>query len=253
MPQPKKKEALMKNFETFTHFAGVDWAKDSHGVCIVDGSGKVVQEIVVEHTPDGWSKLREHLGQYPALAIAVESGQGIVIEQLLLTHATLYVVAAKNAAAYRRSKVSSGSKTDRLDAWCLACSLRAEGHHWRAVETPDELTQKLKLLCRDQVGLIEQRVALINQLQSSLREYYPLALEAFEDWTKPHSWAFIERFSDPAALRKAGKRQWEKFLHTQRLARPETYQKRLDIFARENQLVASPAVSTAKAILAVSL
>jgi hypothetical protein len=35
------------------------------------------------------------------------------------------------------------------------------------------------LLCRDEVALIEERTALINELQSALREYYPAALEAF--------------------------------------------------------------------------
>ena len=82
------------------------------------------------------------------------------------------------------------------DRWCLACALRSEGNDWRAVETPDELTQKLRLLCRDQVALIEQRVAFINQLQAALREYYPASLEAFDDWTSAHAWAFIEMFSD---------------------------------------------------------
>jgi len=37
-------------------------------------------------------------------------------------------------------------------------------------------------LCRDEVGLIEQRTGFINQLRHALAEYYPTALEAFEDW-----------------------------------------------------------------------
>jgi len=137
-----------------------------------------------------------------------------------------------------------------LDAWCLACALRSEGHDWRAVDTPDELTQKLRILCRDQVALIEQRVAFINQLQSALREYYPAAMDAFDEWTAPSAWAFIEQFPDPGALAKAGKRHWEKFLHTHRLARPGIYEKRLEIFKNAGQLIATPAVTAAKSILA---
>lgn len=243
----------MKAFEAFTHFAGVDWAKDSHGVVVLDAAGKIVEEFTVKHTADGWLDFRQRLARYAELAVAVESGQGLVIEQLLLCAVTLYVVPAKNSAAYRTRKVASGAKTDRLDAWCLACALRSEGRDWRAVETPDELTQKLRLLCRDQVALIEQRVVFINQLQAALREYYPAALEAFDDWTAPSAWAFIERFPDPVELAKAGKRRWEKFLHTHRLARPETYQKRLEIFVRAGGLTGGPAVTAAKAMLAKSL
>jgi hypothetical protein len=108
----------------------------------------------------------------------------------------------------------------------------------------------LRLLCRDEVALIEERTALINQLQSALREYYPAALEAFEDWTLPSAWAFLEAFPTPQALVSAGKRKWEKFLHTQHLARPQTYQKRMEIFARAAEFVSGQALTRAKSRLA---
>jgi hypothetical protein len=47
----------------------------------------------------------------------------------------------------------------------------------------DPLVAELRLLCRDEVALIAECTALIKQLQSALHEYYPAALEAFEDWT----------------------------------------------------------------------
>ena len=58
---------------------------------------------------------------------------------------------------------------------------------------------------RDEVALIEERTALTNQLQSALREYYPAALEASEDWTLPSAWAFVEAFPTPRALVSAAK------------------------------------------------
>ena len=70
--------------------------------------------------------------------------------------------------------------------------------------------------------------ALINQLQQALYEYYPAALEAFDDWTLPAARAFVEKFPTPPDLVKVGKRGWEKFLHSHRLYRPETYAKRLE-------------------------
>jgi len=48
-------------------------------------------------------------------------------------------------------------------------------------------------------------------------------------------------------------RHWEKFLHTHRLYRPETYQKRLEIFAGATEFCGSQAVTNAKSMLAVSL
>jgi transposase len=98
------------------------------------------------------------------------------------------------------------------------------------------LVAELRLLCCDEVALIQERTALINQLQSALREYYPAALEAFEDWTLPSAWAF----------------KWEKFLHTERLARPQTYEKRTEIFAHATGFVSGQALTRAKSRLALA-
>jgi len=123
---------------------------------------------------------------------------------------------------------------------------------WKALAPEDPLVAELRLLCRDEVALIEERTALINQLQSALHEYYPAALEAFEDWTLPSAWAFVERFPTPQALQNAGKRQWEKFLHTHRLARPPTYEKRMEIFARAGEFVSGEALTRARSRLALA-
>jgi hypothetical protein len=61
-------------------------------------------------------------------------------------------------------------------------------------------------LCRDEVALIEQRTALVNQLPQALYEYYPAALEAFDDWTSASTRVFVERFPTTQALTHAGKR-----------------------------------------------
>lgn len=51
----------------------------------------------------------------------------------------------------------------------------------------------------------------------------------------------------------AGKRNWQKFLHTHHLYRSSTYEKRFKIFAQATELRGSQAVTNAKSMLAVSL
>ena len=114
-----------------------------------------------------------------------------------------------NAKRYRERKSSSGNKTDRHDAWALADALRMDGHAWRALTALDPIIAELRILCRDEVALIEERTTLIKQLQAALHEYCPSAMEAFEDWTCPGAWAFVQAFPSAAALGKAGKRKWE--------------------------------------------
>lgn len=92
--------------------------------------------------------------------------------------------------------------------------------------------------------------ALIARLRQSLYDYYPAALEAFDDWTMLAAWAFVIAFPTPEVLAKAGKRNWEKFLHVHKLARPATCQRRLEIFARAQQFAGSEAAIRAKSKLA---
>jgi len=89
-------------------------------------------------------------------------------------------------------------------------------------ESADAIVEELRLLCGDEAALIEQRTALVNQLQAALHEYYPAALEAFEDWTAAYTWAFIEAFPTPQRLVQSTAHRRRVFLHTHQLWRPGT-------------------------------
>jgi transposase len=170
----------MQSWSEITHYAGFDWATDHHDVIIVNRSGKIVADFQIEHTAEGWQRWLEQVAALGSgLAACVETSQGFVVEQLLESGVAVYPISTTSAKAYRQRKVPSGNKTDHVDAWSLADALRVDGHGWKALAKEDPLVAELRLLCRDEVALIEERTALINQLQSALREYYPAALEAF--------------------------------------------------------------------------
>jgi transposase len=156
-------------------------------------------EFRFDHTATGWTLCQEKLAQFPQVAIAVEAGHSAAIERLVTLDYRVYPVHPRSSKSYRTRKLPSGTKTDRADCWALADALRLEGESWRVLTAPEPLVQQLRLLCRDEVALIEQRTALVNQLQQALYEYYPAALEAFEDWCAPSAWAFVERFPTPQA------------------------------------------------------
>ncbi len=242
----------MKSHSDLTHFAGFDWAKNHHDIVIVDSQGRIAGEFRIEHTLAGWRQWRENLAAFPALGVAIETSHGPAIEQLLDCGVTVFPVNPLNAKRYRERKCASGNKTDRHDAWSLADALRIDGHAWRTLTVQDPILAELRLTSRDETSLIAERTALINQLQQALQEYYPTALEAFDEWTLPAAWAFIEAFPTPAALVTAGNRKWEKFLHCHKLCRPQTYQKRLEAFGKAGEWRVSPAVAAAKSFLAVT-
>lgn len=189
-----------------------------------------------------------------ALAVAVETSCGPAVERLLEMGLAVYPLNPKVAERYRDRKSPAGVKSDERDAFSFADALRTDGHGWRPLRPQDPLTAELRLLCRDEMGLIEQRTALVNQLRAALHEYFPAALEAFDDWVAKSSWEFVIAFPTPRALVIAGKRRWQSFLHAHKLYRPQTAERRLEIFARADAFASPSApVTSAKSLLAVTL
>jgi transposase len=241
------------DWNSFTHFAGLDWAKDHHHFVLVDRDGRVLLDRQFDDTAEGWAGLRQEVRARPRTAFTLETSSGPVVERMLEAGWSVYPVNPAAAASFRTRKAPAGIKADRFDAWCLADALRTDGRGWRRLKPEDPLTQELRLLCRDEISLIEQRTALVNALRAALGEYYPAALEAFDTWTTRGAWAFVERFPTPEDLRRKGRRQWEKFLHTHRMAQPDLYEKRLAIFARAMEFHGTAPVTSAKSRLAVAL
>jgi transposase len=234
-------------------FGGLDWASQKHSVVVVDSQGRVVEDFEIEHSALGWKKFRERIKPYDSIPFAIETSQGAAVEQLLEAGMEVYPLNPKSAQAYRQRKAPSGVKDDQLDAWSFADALRVDGQNWRPLRPEDPLIKELRLLCRDEVGLIEQRTSFINQLRHALAEYYPTALEAFEDWDSVSAWMFLQRFPTPQLLQKAGKRRWEKFLHSRRLWRNESGPRRLELFAHATEFGGSEPTANAKSMLALSL
>ena len=252
------KQSKVGGWEARKYFMGFDWAKAHHEVVVVDHTGRIALGLEIEHTAEGWNLLRGKLtnlagSDLSAIAVSIETNCGPAVERLLELGCAVYPVNPKAAQRYRDRKFPCGAKTDHLDALSFADALRTDGRAWRQLKPEDPKVQELRLMCRDEIQLIGQRTALINQLQHALQEYYPAVLEAFENWTMPAAWEFVIRFPTPQALKKAGKHRWEKFLHIHHLYRSDTYPRRLETFARATQFCGGTAVTNAKSMLAISV
>jgi transposase len=236
-----------------THFAALDWASDHHDVVVINAAGQIEQSLRFAHSAEGWAQFAALAHGYPDMPIAVETSHGTLVDRLFEFGLQVYPINPRCAARYRERHAPDGLKDDQRDAWSLADALRMDGAQWRALAPLDPLIAELRLLCRDEIGLIEQRTAMVNQLKQALRDYYPAAVEAFEDWTRPMAWSFIEAFPTPALLAKAGRGKWTKFLHTHKLWREGTAESRLALFARAEAFTGSAPMIAAKSLLALSL
>ena len=72
--------------------------------------------------------------------------------------------------------------------WVLAEMARIDGHNHRPIAGDTELAEAVKVLARAHQTLIWTRQRQTNQLRSTLREFYPAALEAFDDLATATRW-----------------------------------------------------------------
>jgi hypothetical protein len=67
-------------------FTGIDWAAETHAVCVTDAAGKIVAEFVIEHSADGIATLIRRLARYGAaggMPVAIERPDGRLVDLLL--------------------------------------------------------------------------------------------------------------------------------------------------------------------------
>ena len=105
--------------------------------------------------------------------VAIERGDGPVVEALMDSGLTVYVVPPRQVKALRERYGSAGNKDDRFDAYLLADTLRSDGHRWRPLREDSDATKALRALCRSRKDLVEVRVGVVNQLRANLELAFP--------------------------------------------------------------------------------
>lgn len=164
-------------------FVGVDWAEDHHDVCVMAEDGVVLGKRRVPDSVVGLSDLHrlvaEHAGDDETVVVGIEINRGLVVCSLLAGGYEVYAVNPMAAARYRDRHATSGAKSDPGDAKVLADLVRTDRHNHRPIAGDSDLAEGVKLLARAHQSAIWNRQRQANALRSSLREYYPGALEAF--------------------------------------------------------------------------
>lgn len=174
--------------------AGIDWASADHAVCVVDGAGRVVSRFTVPHTAEGLSALVTGLAKAKAGEVAIERGDGPMVEALVQAGFTVVVISPNQVKNLRSRYGSAGNKDDRFDAFVLADTLRTDRARLRPLLPDAPATVTLRGAVRARKDLIGHRVAACNQLRAHLDGAFPGAVGLFADLDSPISLAFLARF-----------------------------------------------------------
>jgi transposase len=197
------------------YYLGVDWADEFHQIRVSDPEGnKVIEKKVVENV-EGLSEFGRFLDESRAKGIelwaAIEKPHGRIVDFLLDHGVVVYPVNPKALDRARDRFRMSPSKNDSFDAYVLAEFVRTDHGHLRALEPNSDPAQELKLLTRDQQRLVRQKSRLLNQLTTTLKEYYARPLEVFSDLESNIALDFLKQYSTPQELSNLTRRQWNRF------------------------------------------
>jgi transposase len=192
-------------------FAGLDWASQSHAVCIIDDHGNALERIDIAHTTAGLAQLQQRLVAYQRPPIAIERPSGIVVDTLLDAGFTVIPIHPNIVKATRPRYRSHGAKSDTSDAYLLADLLRTDGHRFAPLPAQSDDIRALRALVRGRDDLIATRVQLANQLRSVLESFWPGAANVFADIDSPIALAFIERYSTPESAHGLGPKRLAAF------------------------------------------
>ncbi len=211
---------------------GDDWAEDHHDVELVDDQGKRLararlpegldgitrlHELIATHMPASWADLdaAEAAGR---VRIGIETDRGGWVQALLAAGYQVYAVNPMSVARYRQRHSTSGAKSDAGDAHVLAEIVRLDHAHHRQVAGDSALAEATKLVARAHQSLIWDRTRQVLRLRSALREFFPAALQSFDDLAAGEALELLDRAPDPdraarlsrsqitAALRRAHRR-----------------------------------------------
>ena len=185
-----------------TVFIGHDWAEDHHDIYVEDADGRRLHNGRLTEGLDGVAAFHAivavHADSPSDVLIASETDRGLFVTALVAAGYAVIAINPMSTARYRERLSTSGAKSDQADARTLAEVARLDGHDHRRLEADSSLADAIKLTARAHQSLIWTRQRQLNQLRSTLREFYPAALETFPELAHHDCLATLAVASTPA-------------------------------------------------------
>ncbi len=185
-------------------FVGDDWSEAHHDVELMDATGRKLAKARLPEGVAGIARLHtlvsDQLGEDAddaEVVVGIETDRGPWVQALLAAGYTVFAVNPLQAARYRDRLGVSGAKSDASDAHMLADMVRTDSHQLRPVAGDSPQAEAIKVVARAHKTLIWERTRHCQRLRHALRDYFPGALEAFEDLHAPDTLELLAKAPDP--------------------------------------------------------
>jgi transposase len=207
-----------------TVFVGDDWAEAHHDVHVMNDAGERLAARRLPEGLEGMTVLHElvatHADDPAEVVVGIETERGMWVQALIAAGYQVYAINPLSVSRYRDRHNVAGAKSDPGDAKVLADLVRTDRHNHRTVAGDSAAAAGLKVLARAHQNLIWDRTRHTNRLRNDLREFFPAALEAFDDLAHPDALAVLAKAPNPvdaarlsipqirAALKRGGRQRY---------------------------------------------
>ncbi|GAA3796294.1 MULTISPECIES: IS110 family transposase [Streptomyces] len=240
---------------------GDDWAEDHHDVEVQDEAGRKLAATRLPEGVEGIAKLHELLAKHGGgdldaaeVVVGIETDRGSWVQALIASGYQVYAINPRQVARFKERYASSGAKSDKGDAHALADMVRIDRAQLRPVSGDSEQAQAVKVVARTHQTLIWERTRTFQRLRSTLREYFPAALNAYADiaLTSTDALELLIKAPTPAAGAKLTRTQITAVLARARRQNRDAKAATIQAALREEQLGLPEPVTAAYAATAAA-
>jgi transposase len=178
----------------------------------MDERGRVLARGRLPEGVAGMARLHELTGEQLGegaddAEVVIGTDRGPWVAALVAAGYVVYGVNPLQASRYRERHGVSGAKSDTGDAHMLTDMVRTDSRQLRAVAGDSPGAGAVKVVARTRKTLIWERTRQVQRLRHQLREYFPAALDAFDDLDAPDALELLGKAPDPAKAAKLTRAQ----------------------------------------------
>jgi transposase len=175
--------------------AGIEEGWEEYTITLLKASGEVFSLFKISNNCDGYMNLLDRMREtVEDIVFAIESRNTRLVDFLIAQGYTGYYVDPNALKDYRKRYKSAPVKSDELDSFILADLLRTDRNNLTEIALDNPFIRELKRLLMDREHFVQDKVRLPNRSKACLREYYPEALQFFNDPTGKVALDYFEQY-----------------------------------------------------------
>ena len=216
--------------QQFTAYVGIDWADTKHDVCLQVPGNELREFDCIRHQLadiDQWAQsLHQRFGG--PIAVALELAKGPIVYALQkYDFFVLFPINPLTLAKYREAFMPSRAKDDPTDAELALDLLMRHPERFTPLRPQSVQMRTLLSLTEHRRELVGDKTRFTNRLTNTLKQYYPHALDWFEQHDTLLFCDFLTRWPTFPQVKRARRASLEAFFYAHNGRRPNVISARL--------------------------